>query len=256
MPVYSVEIDDKGEVIGQTPAELEAIIRRAELAADGRGYGRGAQKAAEEAKKQIEDTIKARIAEFEARQPLERERYEGIEKENQAIKTRLDEMVRTHDRTLRSREEQHAEELNRRVEMLKGRDGRIQGLVREQIRGLAVAAGARDESLDEIQIIIGHQTGYDDEMNPYIKGPDGSPLQQHGKAVTLESYVKNYVDTHPHHRKTVTQRTTQTGRPASQFNQGNANGVSLERAQKRIAEGDRSPTAINEVFEAIRKKTA
>lgn len=255
MPQFQIEIDDKGDFIGQLPTEVDAILKRIEATSHGKGFGAGAAKAAEEAKKQIEDTVAARVREMEARQPLERERFEGIEKENGTLKSRIDDMVRTHERTLRSREEQHAEELNKRVDSLRKRDGKIIELVGGQVRGLAIAAGARDESLDEIQIIIGHQIGFDDDMAPFIKSSDGSPLQQHGKPVSLESFVKSYIESHPHHRKTTQQRSGQPGRGAS-FQQGGKETASLEAATNRVQGGDRSASAINDLFLAGRKKAS
>jgi hypothetical protein len=254
MPQLTVDIDDKGDFVGQLPTELEAIIKRTEAAADGKGYGRGVQKAAEDAKKQIEETVKARVAEIEARQPLERERYEGIDSENKALKTRLDEMARTSERTLRSREEIHAEELNRRVETIKKRDGKISQLVRGQIRGLAVESGARDESLDELEIILGSMVGFDDDMEPFVKGPDGSPMQQHGKAVALGSYVKSYIDTHPHHRRSANGTRSDARNGASLRNGGGGATANITEARTRVEQGDRSTGAINDLFNASRAK--
>lgn len=255
MAQFTIEIDDKGDFIGSLPTEIDTILKRIETTAHGKGFGAGSAKAAEEAKKQIEDTVKARVAEFEARQPLEKQRFEDIDRENGVLKTQLTETRTAHEKNMRSREEQHAVELNKRVEMTKARDARISELVRGQIRGLATASGARDESLDEIQIIIGHQIGFTDDMEPYIKAPDGSPLQQHGKPVAIDAFVKSYIDSHPHHRKTTQQRAGQPGRGAS-FQQQGGPSASLDEARARVDGGDRSVGAINEMFHALRKKSA
>lgn len=255
MPQFTIDIDEKGDFVGQLPTEVDAILKRIETTAHGKGFGAGSAKAAEEAKKQIEDTVRTRIAEFEARQPLERERYEGIEKENGSLKTQLTEIRTAHDRSLRSREEQHAEELNRRVESVRKRDARIAELVNGQVRGMAIAAGCRDESLEHVALIIGHQIGFTDDMEPFIKAADGSPLQQHGKTVSIEAHVKSFMETYPNFRKTTQQRTQQPGRAAT-FHQVSGNTGTLKEAQDRVQSGDRSPSAINELFNAGRKKAS
>ncbi|MGE0451781.1 MAG: hypothetical protein AB7Q29_19565 [Vicinamibacterales bacterium] len=254
MPQFTIEIDDKGDFVGQLPTEIDAILKRIETTAHGKGFGAGSAKAAEEAKKQIEDTVRAKVAEFEARQPLERERYENIEKENTSLKTQVTDIRTAHDRTLRAREEQHAEELNRRVEALRKRDTRIADLVNGQIRSMAIAAGCREESIEHVALIIGHQIGFTDDMEPFIKAADGSPLQHHGKAVTIESHVRSFMDSYPNFRKPTQPKPGQGGRAAS-FQAG-AGGASADEARQRVESGDRSPAAINDLFLAGRKKSA
>jgi hypothetical protein len=248
-----LELDDKGELVGQVPTEIDAILKRIEATAHGQGYGKGAAKAAEDAKKQIEETVRAKVAEMEARMPLEREKWQGIEEENKSLKTQLTDRLRESDRTLRAREEAHAEELTKRVDAIGKRNARIQALVRTQIQGLALQAGAREESLPELEVILGASIGYDDDMEPFVKGPDGSALQVHGKPVGLQAYVKQYIDNHPHHRRPAT-GTGGGARGGASFHGHSGTAATAEAARARVEAGDRSPTAINDVFEATRQK--
>ncbi len=254
MPKFEVEVDDKGEFIGSLPAEVDAILKRIEITAHGTGFRSGQGKATEDAKKQIEDAIKSERLKIEASLPLEREKWQSTDEENKALKQQLTDRIRESDRTLRGREEAHAEELTKRVEALSKRNAKIHQLVKAQIQGLALQAGAREESLPELEVILGSMVGYDDDMESFVKGPDEKPLMMHGKPITLQQFVKSYIDNHPHHRKPAA-GAGGGARGGASF-RGHEGTVSLDAAKSRIEAGDRSPSAINELFEAGRKRPA
>ena len=111
MARVELEIDDKGDFVGQVPSELDAILKRIETTAHGAGYGKGVAKAAEDAKKQIEDTVKARLAEHDALLPIERAKWQQVEEDNKSLQTRLIESTRETDKSMKAREETHAREL-------------------------------------------------------------------------------------------------------------------------------------------------
>lgn len=252
MPRMEIEFDDKGELVGEPPAELTALFKRTETASYGQGYGKGVAKAAEDAKKQIEDNVKAELAKREALAPLEREKYQRIEEENGALKVQLTDKLRESANTLRSREEAHAQELVRRAEDLKIRNEKIAQLVKGQIRGFALEAGAREESLTELELILGASIGFDDNMEPYVKGADGQPVLVHGKPQTLGGFVKEYVGSHPHHRKPPA-GSGGGARGGASFHGHTGQVPSFEAARDRIDGGDRSAGAINQLFESTRK---
>lgn len=250
-----IEIDDKGEIVGDPPEGLKAIFARIENTAHGQGFGKGAAKAAEEAKAQILAAVAAEKAKLDAMAPLEREKFARESEENKTLKAQMLEGARETDRQQKAREEVHATQLLERAEALKKRNVKIQALVTAQLKALAAQNGARDESLPELEVILGHRIKFDDEMEPYVVTEDGSgPATHQGKPLTLDLFVKQYLDNHPHHRKPVagqgggarggaSLRTT-TGSPAS-----------LEQAKQSFAE-TRSPESINAIFEAGRKKSA
>lgn len=255
MPKYEVEFDDKGEFLGDIPAELKAVIERSEIASYGNGVRNGQGKAAEEAKKQLSESIAAERAKWEAQYALEREKWPTIEAESKALKSQLLDITREHQKTLQSREDVHASEILKRSEKLKVHESKIRTLVNQNLKALASQAGARDESLPELEMILGNAVGYDDAMEPFIKGPDGQPRLLHGKPMSLEAFVKDYMDTHPHHRKPDPRRGGGAPGGASFRNLPHAT-VDEAAATHRIHQGDRSADAINDLFEATRKQRA
>lgn len=257
MPKFELEIDDKGQdFVGAVPAELAAILDRVRTTAHGEGFGKGNQKAAEEAKKQIEASVAAEKAKWEAQLPIERAKWSDIEATNAHLKTQVDGLVQQHRKTLTEQAETHAQEITRRVERENKRDARIKDLVSHSLRALAGQNGAREESLTELEVILQHRIGYDDEMLPYVKGEDGQPMKTTaGNAVPLEVFVKQYLDNHPHHRKPAQGRGGDARSGATLRQPAGAN-TTVQQVQTRIENGDRSASAINELFEASRRKAS
>ena len=254
MARFEIEIDDtKGELLGEVPEPVTALLKKIEAASHGQGYGKGVQKAAEDAKAQIEANVRAEVARREAALPAEREKWARVEAENQTLSERIAEQMRENDKTLKAREEKHAREIIARTEALKTRDVVLQGIVAEQLEGLAMAMGAREESLPELRIILNSLVGYDDDGKPYVQNADKTPRLHRGEAMTLKTLVKDYLDTHPHHKRPAS-GVGGGARGGASFQRGSHDPVSLESARKRIDSGDRSAGAINELFEASRKK--
>lgn len=253
MARIELELDDKGDIVGQTPAEIDAIFKRIETTAHGAGYGKGVSKAADDAKKQIADAILAEKARLEADAPLKQAKYEQMESDYKALQTRVIETERASSNTLKEREESHARELLDRADRLKKFGGRIQDLTKAQLRGEARANGARDESLDELEVILHASIGYDDDMTPYVKNGDGSVRTSQGKAVSVAAFVKEYLDGHAHHRK-PTSGSGGGARGGASFHH-QAGNVNADAARARVMDGDRSAQAINDLFEANRKKS-
>lgn len=252
MPTIQFELDDKGEPVGDLPPELQSILKRVEAEHHKIGYGTGVQQAAKDAKKQIEDAIAFEKARLDAQQPLEKERVARIEADNQTLSARLAELSKESDRTLKTREEAHARELVQSADRIKRRDERIQALTESSIRADAVAAGAREESLDEIAFLVGKFIGFDDDMMPFIKQADGTPQLQAGKPIPISAFVKQYLDTHQHHRKAATGRGGDARGGASLRGQAAPKG-NADAIRQQIAEGDRSATTLNKLYEATRK---
>ena len=179
-----------------------------------------------------------------------------IEEENKTLKTQLTDIMRESGRTLTKREEAHAEEITKRAEALKRREQKIQTLVNANLRALAAQAGARDESLSELEVILQHRIGYSDDMEPFVKDEAGEPASVHGKPLSMEAFVKQYLDNHPHHRKPVQGRGSDARRGASLATHGSGDATSVDAVRQRIEAGDRSPSAINDLFLASTRKKA
>ncbi len=257
MPRFEIELDDKGDFVGQLPPEVSEAHKRIGIMAHGNGFQAGSAKAAEEAKKQLAEAIAAEKARLEAQMPLERERWQGVESENATLKQQLTDTMRENSKTLTKREEAHAEEVTRRAAAIEKRNARIHGLVSANVRAIAAQAGARDESLAELEFfIVGKHVGFDEDMEPFVKDSEGKPLKSNtGNPVSIETFVKQYLDSHPTHRKPPQ---GQGGRAPGGFTyHGNhTSTATLEGAKARIDSGDLSPTSINELFEATRQKRA
>lgn len=252
MAKHVIEIDDKGEFLGDVPGELTAIHDKIRAAAHGEGFGKGNQKAAEEAKKQIEDAVKAERLKLEASMPAERERWQQIDDQNKLLKSQLENTLTEQRKTLMAREEAHAAEITKRAEAVDKRNKKIEMLVTKQLRALAVTAGARDESLEELEVILGRRIGFDDDMEPYVKAEDGTPAKTNaGNLLGMDVFVKQYLDNHPHHRKPAPGRGGDA-RGGASLHGGGAK-PTIDSARTRVADGDRSLDAINELFLAGRK---
>jgi hypothetical protein len=254
MPPVTIEFDDKGDPVGELPQQLTAMFTRIENASYGKGYGKGVETAAQDAKKQIEDNVKAEVARLNAMAPLEAEKHARIAEENSILQQRLNEHLKESDRALKGREEAHAREIVARTEALQKRNGKIQELVKAQIRADAMGYGARDESLTELEVVLINGIGYDDDMEPFVKDADGKPATLHGKNVSLSQFVKQYIDSHPHHRKAPAGAPGNARGGASYY--GTQNTATVESARARVDSGDRSASAINELFEAGRKRAS
>lgn len=253
MPRFEIDIEDGN--IKDVPAELKAILDRIDNEAHGRGFGKGAEKTAAEAKGQIEAAVRDAIAKREALEPMEREKWATIEADNKALRTQISDYHRESAKVSREREELHASELLKRAEANRIREDRIRELTRGQIRSLAQASGARDESLDELSVILWDAIGFDDEMKPFVKTPDGKQHMTLGKPTDLPGFVKKYLEEHPHHRKSAAgQGGGSRGGHSFQTSYQRQDTASFEDAKNRIDSGDRSNDAINELFEASRRK--
>lgn len=252
MPKFELELDDKGDFVGTLPPEFDSVLTRIKSTSHGEGFGKGSQKAAEEAKQQIADAVKDAKRKMEMEAPLERAKFEEIDTRNKLLATQVESMAQEHRKTLTQTAETHALEITKRAEALTKRNQKIQRLVTANLRSLAAQAGARDESLAELEVILQHRIGFDDDMEPYVKGEDGQAAKTTaGNALPIDVFVKQYLDNHPHHRKPVPGRggdarggASLHGRPAPQ---------SADAARTRVAEGDRSLDAINELFQSTRR---
>lgn len=250
MPKFEIELDDKGEFVGTLAPEFTSVLERIRSTSHGEGFGKGCSKAAEDAKAQIVSAVAAEKAKLEASLPLERAKWGEIEELNKHLKTQLETTLQESRKTLTSREEAHADELTRRVAAINKRNERIQTLVNSQLKALAAQYGAREESLPELEVILQHRIGYDDDMNPYVKGEDGSPAKTTaGNPLGIDVFVKQYLDNHAHHRKPAPGRGGDA-RGGASLRTGGPGGGAGDQARARLEAGDRSLEAISEHFQA------
>jgi hypothetical protein len=250
MPKFEIELDDKGEFVGAVAPEFVSVLDRIKSASHGEGFGKGAQKAAEEAKAQIASTVAAEKIKLESAFAADRVRWGEIEELNKVLKTQLDGTMQEHRKTLTAQSEAHADEITRRVKALTVRDDQIRALVNQSLKGLAAQFGTHEESLPELEVILQHRIGYTDDMVPFVRGEDGQPAKTTaGNALGIDVFVKQYLDNHAHHRKPAPGRGGDARGGASLRAHGSG-ATDFDQAKARIDGGDRSVDAINEAFSA------
>lgn len=151
----------------------------------------------------------------------------------------------------RARDEAHATEVRDSAAAREKREGQIRTLVGNTLRAEASRAGARDESLDELQLLLGKRIGFSDDMEPFVMNDDGTPKMVHGRPQPIAGFVKEYLDGHTHHRKAGGAAGGGARGGAALHGQAHAP-TSVEAARARYQSGDRSVDAINELFKATR----
>ena len=193
MPKVEIDIDDAGNV-GTLPEPIQKLFddRIAKKFGDVK-------------------SLEAQIAALKAGgtpDPVERERLKSLELENSRLKEAEAIREKRHDDARALAETRHAAALKERDDQLvtsgaelAKRTARVREIMAAQIRLEASAAGARDESLDELQALLGPRIGLDDALQPIVLDSAGkAALDKDGKPVTIEGLVTQYVADHPHHR--------------------------------------------------------
>ena len=253
MGKIELELDDKGELVGKAPAEIDALFKRTETAGYGNGLKKGREDALTEAQKAAEERIAAERAKWEKDNPVQR--VKELEEENLRFRESEATLAKRYGDTARQREELHAKEIADKAEAVAKRDTQLQKALKATIRGAAMAAGARDESLSELESLLVSRVQRDADLEPVVVGDDGKPVTVQGKPITVEAFVKQYLDQHRHHQKPAGGKGGGASGGASLQGHGGA-AVSEEAARARIEAGDRSPGAINALFDATRKQKA
>jgi hypothetical protein len=119
----------------------------------------------------------------------------------------------------------------------------------------AAAAGAREESLPELGKLLIGAISRDADLEPVVMGDDGKPVTVQGKPLSVEAFVRQYLEQHKHHQKPV--GGAGGGASGGASYRGTGPTMTTDQARARIVEeGDRSAAAVNALFEASRKTRA
>jgi hypothetical protein len=253
MARIELDIDDKGEIVGDVPEALKGIFTRIENTAHTAGFGKGNAKAAEEAKAQIASAVSAAKADMEREAPIRAEKFAAMEGEHKSLQKRLLDQEQEHTRTLSSIGEKHARELLDRADAIKKRNERVEELTLEALKAEARSFGALDNMLDDVATLLRSHVGFDDDMRAYVRNPDGSPKTVQGKPQTLSAFVKEFLDSKPSFRKAPAPAGGSARGGASMHGHQRTT-TSVEAASARIDGGDRSLGAIHELILANREK--
>lgn len=252
MAVLSIDVGDDGK-IGELPealkthlaAQIETTLKAKEKELSDRAFNEGFQKGnakkAEELKPHLVD-------------PAERERLKTLEKENEAMKIADLEREKKYEEANKIREDRHAKELAEKNEAIAKREGKLRSGAKSEIKAAALKYGARDESLNELAILLGGEIDFDDQLEPFIKGADGKPaVDAKGQPLTIEGRVRAYLDANRHHVKAPggSGGGARGGASFDSLSDAARDAQSkVDDAEKRLKENPRDNQAITDLHEA------
>jgi hypothetical protein len=203
MAKFEIEVSDDGK-FDTLPDPVQVFVDRKINEAHSANQ---ALKAAEVAKSKAEhELLRLRGGSLD---PAERERLKTLEGEHSrmaeeiALRDKKFEEAQTirEDRHRKAIEEQAAKTTALSAEIEK-RTQRIRQLALKEIHAAALAAGARRESIPELEIILGTRIGLDDALQVFVTDTQdaGKPqLDKDGKPLSVEGFVADYLAAHPHH---------------------------------------------------------
>jgi hypothetical protein len=174
-----LELDDKGNPVGELPDPLKRLVDRSVNAA-------------------VQTALKN--AEKKGLTPAEREELAAVKQKLSMAEQAAAEHNNEWKEALRIQaerlEEQRKADIAAREAEVKARDQRLTRLQQQAalgaIRTAAVAAGARDESLADLEELLGSKVAFDPETDaPYVAGADGAKQ-------TVEQFVTAYLQARPH----------------------------------------------------------
>jgi len=229
MAKLEIEIGDDG-AIGTLPEELQKFLDKK----IGKAYSEAHEKALKTLREKPDPveverakTLEVEVSKLKEAEAIREKRYEDAQAEAK----------KRHDAELADK----ATALDAKEAEVRRRTTRIEELARKEIRTVALANGARRESLDELELILGSAIGLDDALQVFVKSTEDAGkgrLDKDGKAVTIEGFVAQYLTDHPHHKA-----------PASGRGGGAQGGRSLSGTTLTGVEADKA-AALDEVAKA------
>lgn len=243
-----LELADDGTVTDDVLKALPDPIKKYFAEGSDRGFKEGYAKGM---------ATKARELQPHLVDPLDREKTAQAMAELEERRIKDAERDKRYEEAMKLREDSHKRDIDARQQEIVKREQKLRKAIGSEIRAAAVQAGARDESVHELMMILGAEVDLNEDLEPYVKGTDGKPaLDAKGQALTIEGRVKAYLDANRHHLKSNT-GTGGGARGGASFAHLSADGQdaarAVEVAQARITGGDRSDVAVNALFEAQRK---
>lgn len=182
MPVLEVEIGDDGG-IKTLPEPLQKFLdKRIDEA-----YKKGADK--------TEKALSPHLAD-----PVEIEKLRQRAKQADELEIGVLERDKRYEEALALRDKSNAEKIEAERKRTEAAVARVKAAVTKSIRAAAATNGARAESLDELERLLGAEVDLDDTLTEYVKDAEGKPrVDADGKRLSIEGLVAEYLKTHPHH---------------------------------------------------------
>lgn len=190
MPVIEVEVGEDGS-IGKLPDPIQKFFdKRFEEA-----YRKGADK--------TERALSPLTVD-----PVEMERLRTRDKALADVELREAERQKEYEKARQLRDEAAAKEKAEAVKAVEQRRlaaiDRLKTSLTRTIKATAKSLGARDESLDELERLLGAEVDLDDELNEFVRDasdPKKARVNDKGEKLSIEGLVAEYLRTHPHHVK-------------------------------------------------------
>ncbi len=182
MPELTIEVGDDG-AIGKLPEPLQRFLdKRIDEA-----FKKGAEK--------TEKALTPHLVD-----PVEVEKLRQRAKVAEELELKEIERDKRYDEALQLRDKANAEKIAAEQAKTQKAIGRVKQAVGSQIRAAAMANGARAESLDELERLLGADVDLDDDLNVFVRDSEGKPkLTAEGERVSIEGLVADYLKSKPHH---------------------------------------------------------
>lgn len=214
MAVVEIEVKEDGS-FGTLPEPVQKFLD----AKYNEAFGKGAEKAAKDAQKQIEEAVrKARDeAKRDGADPAAIEKAKNLESELSKLREEEAKREKNFEEAQRLRDERYAKDLAEREAAaaerdaaaqaaIEKREARIRSSVTTDIKAETVKAGAREGSVDEVSELLAKYVDLDEDFAPVVKAElfrqkfAESKLGEDGKAVSIEGLVAEYLALKPHHK--------------------------------------------------------
>lgn len=190
MPVIEVEVGEDGG-IGKLPDTLQKFLdKRIDEA-----YRKGADK--------TERALSPLTVD-----PVEMERLRTRDKALADVELREAERQKEYEKARQLRDEAAQKEKAEAVKAVEQKRlaaiDRLRASLTRTIKATAKSLGARDESLDELERLLGAEVDLDDDLTEFVRDasdPKKPRVNDKGEKVSIEGLVADYLKTHPHHVK-------------------------------------------------------
>lgn len=129
--------------------------------------------------------------------PVERERLRQVEAELQQHKVAEAEREKRYEEALKLRETDWQKQVDAKDAEIARRTQRLAQMLGSEIRAAALKHGAREESVEDIEVLLGHRVALNDDLDVIIVGDDGQPVPDG----TIDALVADALDRKPYFRK-------------------------------------------------------
>ena len=182
MPVIEVEVGEDGG-IKTLPEQLQKFLdKRIDEA-----YKKGADK--------TEKALSPHLAD-----PVEIEKLRQRAKQADELEIGVLERDKRYEEALALRDKNNNEKIDAERKRTEAGVAGVNAAVKKSIGAAAATSGARAESLDELERLLGAEVDLDETLTEFVKDAEGKPrVDDKGQRVSIEGLVADYLKTHPHH---------------------------------------------------------